>query len=242
MSFGSPLRRLLRRLPRRRTVPTIVLAALTAAACAAGSARTALEDPAAEAREVRSSTTPDRPWRLTLAWQYADERGPVRGEGVLRYTPPDSLRLDLLGPGEGSIAAALTDGRLRSVGQIREVRLPPPPFLYAAAGLFRPGSERPERGWTEGGERTLVYRTGEGELRFHLDDGRLVRVEERRDGREVRRLHLRWPDTASAGGWPRSAEFRDRAHESRARWTVRRARPAEPPFSPEIYDLPTPSP
>lgn len=194
------------------------------------------------ARDVRSASTPEGPWRLTLTWDYADERGPVGGDGVLRYTAPDSLRLDLFGPGDGAMAVALTDGRLRSRGQIRDVRLPPPAFLYAAAGLFRPGRDRPDEGWRKGDVRVLVYRSDGAELQFHLRGSRLVRVEERRDGREVRRLHLRWSDADSASRWPGSAEFRDRARESRARWTVRRARPADAPFSPDIYDLPTASP
>lgn len=220
----------------------VALAVLVAGACATASSRVRLDDPAAAGRQVRAATTPEGPWRLRLAWEYADERGPVQGDGVLRYTAPDSLRLDLFGPGDASMSVALTGGRLRSVGQIRDVRLPPPAFLYAAAGLFRPGRDRPDEAWRGEGGRTLVYRTGDGELRFRLREDRLVGVEERRAGREVRRLHLRWSDTASARRWPRSAEFRDFARESRARWTVRRVRPADGPFSPEIYDLPTASP
>ncbi len=234
-----------RRAPRRTlstTVPAAALLGALAAACAAGSSRTPLEDPAVVAREARAAATPEGPWRLTLSWQYADERGPVRGDGVLRYTAPDSLRLDLFGPGDGSLTAALTGARLRSVGQIRDVRLPPPAFLYAAAGLFRPGRTAPAEAWREAGGRVLVYRVDGAELRFRLEGGRLVEVEERRDGREVRRLHLGWPDADSARGWPRSAEFRDRERDSRARWTVRRARPADAPFPPDIYELPTASP
>lgn len=212
--------------------------AAVAAGCAAGSSRASLADPAAVAGTLRAGSTPAGPWRLRLAWEYADPRGPVEGDGVLRYTAPDSLRLDLFGPGDASMSVALTDGRLRSVGQIRDVRLPPPAFLYAAAGLFRPGPGGPDRGWREDGARVLLYRRGGSELTFRLEGERLVRVEERRDGRAVRRLHLRWSDTADARSWPRSAEFRDRSRESRARWTVRRVRMADTPFSPDIYDLP----
>lgn len=224
---------------------TAVLAAAATAlagwACGGGAARTPLAEPTAVARAVRSEA-PRGAWRVTLDWQYADARGPVRGEGVLRYTAPDSLRLDLLGPGEGSIAASLVGDRLRSVGQIGDVRLPPPPFLHAAAGLFRPGSDRPDRGWRESGDRVLLYRLAETELVFRLESDRLVRLEERRGDRTVRRLDLTWPDSSGASPWPRSAEYRDRARESRARWTVQRARPAERSFPPEIYDLSTPSP
>ena len=242
MSGPPPARRRLR----FRSLPVLAGAlaglAFLAGACAGGAHRVALSEPAVVADEVRAGTTPSGPWRVTLSWEYADPRGPVEGDGVLRYTPPDSLRLDLFAPGDAAMSVALTDGRLRSVGQIRDVRLPPPAFLYAAAGLFRPGAGRPDRGWEEDGVRVLLYRAGGGELAFHLKEGRLARVEERRDGRAVRRLHLRWPDTPGARTWPRSAEFRDRARESRARWTVQRAREADGPFSPDIYELPTASP
>lgn len=221
-------------------VLTVALALLAGGACAGTSARVPLPEPVEVARTARAHA-PDGAWRLTLEWEYADPRGPVRGDGVLRYTAPDSLRLDLLGPGDGSIAAALTGEGLRSVGQIQEVRLPPPPFLYAAAGLFRPAAGRPDRAWRERGERVLLYRRDDAELVFRLEADRLVRVEERQGDRTVRRLELTWPDSAGSTPWPATAEFRDHGRESRARWTVRRARPADGSFPPEIYDLP-PSP
>lgn len=227
---------------RHEVVLLASLTAVAAGACAGASSRVPLEDPAAVARDVGAATTLEGPWRLTLSWQYADERGPVEGEGVLRYNPPDSLRLDLFGPGDGSMAVTLTEGRLRTVGQIRDLRLPPPAFLYAAAGLFRPGQPRPDEAWREEGNRMLLYRREGAELSFEVEGDRLLRVEERRDGRTVRRLHLRWSDSAGARSWPRSAEFRDRLRESRARWTVDRARPVDRPFSPDIYELPTTSP
>lgn len=242
MRGGPPRRPPSRRRPGASRCAVLALAGLAVAACASGTGRVRLEDPGAAAGEVRRATTPEGPWRLTLAWDYTDERGPVGGEGVLRYTPPDSLRLDLFGPGDAAMSVALVGGPLRSVGQIRDVRLPPPPFLYAAAGLFRPGQTRPDGGWRRDSVRTLVYGTEGGELRFRFRGRRLAGVEERRDGREVRRLHLRWSDSASARRWPRSAEFRDLVRGSRARWTVRRARPADAPYAPEIYDLPTASP
>lgn len=240
---GGPTRRPFpRRLPGATRCAVLALAGLAVAACATGAGRVHLEDPDALAREIRRATVPEGQWRLTLDWEYTDRRGPVGGEGVLRYTSPDSLRLDLFGPGDAAMSVALVGGPLRSVGQIRDVRLPPPAFLYAAAGLFRPGRTRPDEAWRRDSVRTLVYGTEGGELRFRFRGRRLTGVEERRDGREVRRLHLRWSDSASARRWPRSAEFRDIDRGSRARWTVRRARPADAPFSPEIYDLPTASP
>lgn len=214
------------------------LAAVLVAACAArgGPGVPPLDDPRAAAAAARDGG-PDRPYRVRLSWDYSDERGPVKGDGVLRYNPDDSLRLDLFGPGGGSMSVALAGSGLRSVGQIRDVRIPPPPFLYASAGIFRPGAEGPDRGYRSDGGTVLVYAVGrEGSLRFRLRAGRLQRVEERRDGRTLREVELSWPE--GGGEWPASAEYRDRTQGSRARWRLEKARPADGRFPREIYDLP----
>lgn len=216
----------------------LVLAA-AAAGCAGAGAGSGppLSNPAEVAASAREAGGPDAPHRLEIAWEYTDERGPVSGEGVVRYNPADSLRLDLFGPGGGSMSVALTGSGLRSRGQIRDVRVPPPPFLYASAGIFRPGPTAPDRGYRSGEGEVLVYPAeGGGELRFHLADGRLVRVEEIRDGRLLREAVLEWPDGASA--WPASAEYRDRSEDSRARWTIEEVRVADGRFPSDIYDLP----
>lgn len=214
-------------------------ALLLAAACAGPPAMTPLEDPAAAAGDVERVTAPDRPYHVTFTWEYADERGAVEGEGVLRFTPPDSLRLDLFSTGDASMAAALVRGSgLRVAGQIRDVHLPPPAFLYASAGLFRPGSEYPTSGYgLEDGGTLLVYAGPDGTaVRYRLGDGRLLEVEERRNGNTVRRTRLSWSREEAV--WPSRAEYRDDEAGRRARWTVERARVADEPFSPEIYDLP----
>lgn len=212
----------------------------TAACAGATPPLVPLEDPVATARRAELETAPERPYHVTLSWEYADERGAVEGDGVLRYTPPDSLRLDLLlASGDGSMAAALVAGsELRVSGSIENVRLPPPPFLYASAGLLRPGPGRsPEAYRAPDGETILVYPARDGSsLRVRIRDGRLLEVEERVDGRAVRRTRLRWPDSAAA--WPSEAEYRDRALDRRARWTLLEARAVKDAFPPGLYDLP----
>lgn len=215
------------------------LAAALLAGCAAGSAssRAPLDDPAAAAARARRAAGPARPYRVRLAWEYTDERGPVEGDGVLRYNPTDSLRLDLFGPGGGNMSVALAGSGLRSVGQIQDVRLPPPAFLYASAGIFRPGHDAPRRGYRSDGAEVLVYAArGGGSLRFRFRDGRLQRVEALRDGRVLREADLEWRDGSAP--WPSEAEYRDRTRASRARWRLEGARAAETPFPREIYDLP----
>lgn len=218
-------------------IAAALLVVLASARCATASGdRAPLPDPDGTAAGA-AEAGPDRAHRITVGWEYADERGPVRGDGVLRFNPPDSLRLDLLSAGGAAMRVALVEDDLRTDGQIEDVRLPPPAFLYATAGLFRPGLAGPEAGWTEDGTRILAYATpGGGTLVYRLREGRIVRLEERDGGRELRRLELAWPDPA--GTWPRRAEYRDRTRDSRARWTVAEVQLEEPPFPSEIYELP----
>lgn len=215
----------------------VLLVALASARCAtARGDRTPLPDPA-EVADRAADAGPDRPHRVTFRWEYADERGPVRGEGVLRFNPPDSVRLDLFSAADASMNVALVGGELRSAGQIEDVRLPPAAFLYATAGLFRPGRTGPGEGWEAGGDRHLAYRApGGGTLVYRLRDTRIVRLDEREDGRELRRVELDWPE--STGVWPREAEYRDATRQSRARWTVEETRVEEASFPREIYELP----
>lgn len=224
---------------KRRRAWGAVLALLLAAGAAGCAARPAsgpaLADPADVAAEARQRG-PSEPYYVELAWEYADERGPVRGEGVLRFNPPDSLRLDLFGAGEASMAVALTESGLRSLGQIEDVRLPPAPFLYGTAGLLRPGAEQPARGVRSDEGRVLVYSaSGGGERHFLLAEGRLERVEEFRGDRLVRRLRLEWGEE---GPWPRGAEYRDLEAGSRARWEIRETRPRQERFARDIFELP----
>lgn len=230
------------RTPRSRFPVAAVFLAVLVGGCAGGGQLVPLDDPTAVARRASVGTTPARPHHVTLAWEYADERGAVEGDGVLRYNPPDSLRLDLfLSSGDASMAAALVpEEGLRVAGQVENVQLPPPPFLYASAGILRPGTGEPREAFRgPEGDTVLIYGSAaESALRVRTEAGRLVEVEERRDGRTVRRTRLTWPeDTAAA--WPAEAEYRDHELGRRARWRLGETRVMNEPFSPEIYDLPT---
>lgn len=173
---------------------------------------------------------------LRFRWEYADERGNVRGQGAGRVNPPDSLRVDLFSSGDVSLGVALASGRLSSTGRIEGVRLPSSPFLYAMAGVFRPTREEPESAYST--ERGLLfrYRTNAGLRREYLiRDGRLLRVEDRRDGRLLRRVRVRWD---SGGAWPVSAEYHNTVASRRVRWRVEHVEQRSEPFDPDIYDLP----
>lgn len=218
------------------------LAAAGAAAAVAGCSSglqlgPPLPNPADAAR--RASEFPVRRQAGTLlrfGWEYADERGNVEGEGAARVNPPDSLRVDLFTSGDVSLRVALASGRLSSSGRIEGVELPSPPFLYAMAGLFRPAVDEPEAAFRTNRGVLLRYRTNGGVRREYLiNDGRLLRLEDRRDGRLLRRVTLEWKDGAA---WPSSAEYRSTVAPRRVRWRMREVEIRPEPFDPDIYDLP----
>lgn len=225
-------------IPDRRAIRVAAgLAAVAAAGCASGlQTGRPVADPPAAAERAASFPGGRPPTLLRFRWEYADERGSVRGRGAGRVNPPDSLRVDLFTSGDVSLAVALASGRLSSSGRIEGVRLPSSAYLYAMAGVFRPAPDEPEAGYRT--ERGLLfrYRTNAGLRREYLiKDGRLLRVEDRRDGRLLRRVRVRWD---SGGAWPVSAEFRDNVTPRRVRWRVERVERRSDPFDPEIYDLP----
>lgn len=195
-----------------------------------------LADPEAVAERAAAASGADRPVRVVFEWEYADERGNLRGEGVARVNPPARFRLDLFSTAEGSMRAALVDDRLDTGGDLEDVELPPPAFLYAMTGVFRPGSGAPIEGFTSGPHEVVGYAVADGGVRrFYLEAGRLVRVEERRAGRLERRIELEWGEDPV---WPREARYRDDVDpRTRVRWALERVVEQSEPFEEEIYDV-----
>jgi hypothetical protein len=198
-----------------------------------------LEDPVAVADRARESTGTEHPSRVRFEWEYADERGNLRGDGVGRVNPPDSFRLDLFTSAEGSMAAVLVDDRLDTLGEMEDVELPAPPFLYAMAGVFRPGDEPPSAGFRSGDSEVIGYTLADGSNRYYfLRDSRLVRVEERQGNRLVRRIDLEW---GTDSRWPREARYRDDLRPNRVRWELIEVRTEDTHWPVETYDLGPPS-
>lgn len=195
-----------------------------------------LSDPGAVAARAAEASGADRPVRVIFQWEYADERGNLRGDGVARVNPPARFRLDLFSTAEGSMRAALVDDALDVGGDLEDVELPPPAFLYAMTGVFRPGSGAPSEGFTNGPYEVVGYPVPDGGVRhFYLEGGRLVRVEERRDGRLERRIELEWGEDSV---WPSEARYRaDVDPRTRVRWALERVVPQNEPFEDEIYDV-----
>lgn len=205
-----------RELPGRIAVLAAVLA--VGHACASAPRPGApLEQPGAEAERRRAATGVAVPYDVRFRWEYGDEGGRLRGDGLARVNPPDSFRLDLFTTGEGSMSVALVDDSLQTRGRIEDVELPAPPFLYAMAGLFRPGGDgRLVAGRRMSDGATLEYEVAGGARRvFRFEGGRLAGVEERSDGGTRHRIRISWEGEAA---WPRAAEYRDLETPRRVQW------------------------
>jgi hypothetical protein len=74
--------------------------------------------------------------RVIFRWSYADPDYRLRGEGVARIAPPDSVRLDLfLDGGLGAARAILIGNDLRLPdADFAERLLPPAPLMWASLG------------------------------------------------------------------------------------------------------------
>ena len=69
-----------------------------------------ITNPAHLAARVGDDTGATVPVTLRFEWRYADRRGDIGGDGVGRYNPPDSLRVDLFTSGD--VAMAIAVGRV----------------------------------------------------------------------------------------------------------------------------------
>ena len=197
-----------------------------------------LADPAAIAARLGSELVARSPATIRFSWRYGDRRGDVEGDGVGRFNPPDSLRIDLFTSGDVAMAIAAAGGRLSSRGQIDEVDVPPRPFIFAMAGMFRPDTGSVPRAYVTGRDSVLVYGPpGEGTQVFYMSGGRLTAVEDRRGDRVRRRVRIEW---AATGGWTVEAEYRDFERPSRVRWNIERVESPVTRHPSEIYALPYP--
>jgi hypothetical protein len=217
----------------------VLAASLLAAACATSvESGIPLEDPAAIAARLGSEPGAQAPANLRFAWRYGDRRGDVEGDGVGRFNPPDSLRIDLFTSGDVAMAIASAGGRLSSRGQIEDVDVPPRPFIFAMAGMFRPDSGPAPRAFVDGADSVLVYGpVGDRNFVYRLERGRLGSVEERRRNRVLRRVRVEWSET---GAWPVEAEYRDFERPSRVRWKIEEVQSPVARHAGEIYALPYP--
>jgi hypothetical protein len=199
--------------------------------------------PLAEPAEIagRLQVVPDRPQLITFEWRYRGRDGRFSGEGGVRVNPPDSVRLDLLGPGfSGVQSAVLLGDRVHYLGEQR-VTLPPPTFLWTVMGIFRPPAGRQPEAVRRGERVELTYRLSEQRaITFAFDGaGRLIEADLRLNGDVVQEIKLERGEGVGGGGaWssPLEARFRDLAEFHEILIEVKEAR-AHEPFEPRIYDV-----
>lgn len=189
---------------------------VAAAACAGATAGSPLPSDRARAmaEEARRRGRLAAPVQIVFEWNLRDGRSRIGGRGAARMEPPARARLDLFTDnGETAARAALVDDELRIPPGADRRLVPPPPLLWAALGVFRPGpgatflgaeeleGERHRLRYDLGGGRELRYEVGRrgSVLRAELarDDGVVERVRVDRDGEErfpVRARYRHLPD------------------------------------------------
>ncbi|MFC1575946.1 hypothetical protein ACFL5A_04825 [Gemmatimonadota bacterium] len=140
------------------------------------------------------STRPPGPIQMVFRFRLREADLRFQGRGVARVEPPYRVRLDLFSnQGETLFQAALVEEGLR-VPEWASVELaPPPPLLWAALGVFRPGPGWDYLGAGGGGNQVVILRYGDGgggELRFHISSGELSRAELFVDGHLLEEVDL----------------------------------------------------
>jgi hypothetical protein len=205
-----------------------ILAIVTLTACSARGVPSTL-DRGAASRAVRE-TAPRVPVRVIFDWRVLDGEARFSGQGAARIEPPYRARLDLFGArGEGYLSAAIVASELRLPGEPETV-LPPPAMIWSVLGVVRP----PEGAVLEGTRargRTLelFYETGDGRLRYRMEEDRLRAVEWRR-GRQRMVVELE----GDVHGLPSAAMYRDWANNTELHLALETVEEVEP-YPPEIW-------
>jgi len=179
-----------------------LLAILTGCASlsTAGESSRPIENPEERAEEALDRTLPGSPVQIVFEFRYREADMRFQGRGVARVEPPYKLRVDLFSPqGETLFQAALVGGDLRVPSWAPRELAPPAPLLWASLGVFRPDPSWELLGGTHGrdGGVTLRYDAGSGqEIRFGVQDGRLIRAELHRDGHLSEEVDLSLDETS----------------------------------------------
>ena len=183
-------------------------------------------DPVALAERLRTRATPEQSQLIEFEWRYRGRDGRFTGDGGLRVNPPDSVRLDLLGPGWSGVQSAVMLGDdVYYLGEQR-VALPPPTFMWTMLGAFRPPVGIVPEGSRRGERTELFYRLSPREtVAFYFEgSGQLVEAELLVDGDAVQTIKVEPGDAVGSGTghrWPVEARYRDLGefHEVRIKVT-----------------------
>lgn len=198
-----------------------------------------IADPDTLASRLRSMGTPKGPELIEFRWRYRGHQGRFSGEGAVRFNPPDSVRLDLLGPGWSGLQSAVMLGdRTYYIGE-QQIDLPPPTLLWALFGVFSPPRGVVPEGSKRGDRSELAYQLSTFErIVFAFDvAGRLIGAERRVRGRAVQAIEVKPGGSDETGwDWPRETRYRDIGEFNEVRVEVTDARD-HAPFDSHIFDV-----
>ena len=176
------------------------------------------------------------PTWIEFSWSLNDRGTRVRGRGVARMEPPFRARLDLFTPnGETVARVVVVDDDIWTPPGARQDVVPAGPLLWATLGIFRPGAEATLIGARRTGERAILIRyelAGDGELRYHLMDDALDRVELLRRGHIEEEVRLK---EAEDRFFPSEAVYRNLSKFQELKAVIEEVEYVEP-FPPEIWD------
>lgn len=221
-----------------RAVIVITTLATAGAACIQPPDPVPVADASELASRLRRAATPDQPQLIEFKWRYRGREGQFVGDGAVRLNPPDSVRLDLLGPDWSGVQSAILLGEgIRYIGEQR-LRLPPPTFMWTVLGVFRPPSAGEPQAFRVGERLDLAYRLSLREsVVFGFDAAGQLIGAELRDGRTVvQRVSLSYDARAETTGfsWPVEARYRDLQEFHEVRIEVKEVR-AHAPFDRHIF-------
>lgn len=223
-----------------RAVIILVTLAAAATACARRLPDPVpVPEPAALAERLRLAGTPDEPQLIAFKWRYRGREGRFSGKGALRVNPPDSVRLDLLGPDYSGVQSAVLLGdRVYYVGEQR-IQLPPPTFMWTVLGVFRPPADIAPYGTRRGERLRLAYRLSPREtVAFEFERDQLVEAELEVGRDVVQRIDLELQDRSAGApdrlAWPKQARFRDLGEFHEVKIEVTEVR-EHAPFAGQIF-------
>ena len=167
-------------------------------------------DPEAELRSAERHSRIEGAGRLTFTWSAREPDFRGSGMGVARVEPPDRVRLDLfLDNGETAAAAALVGDELRLPGRLPLELVPPPPLMWAALGVFRPGEGMRllDGRRADGGQELHLRLPGGPSLRYRLRGGRVVEAAVLQGSSVAERVSV--SASRDRTGYPEEATYRN---------------------------------
>lgn len=192
----------------------VSIVAAHALACAKLPDPVPIPEPDRLAQRLSAGSGPAAPQLIEFKWRYRGRDGAFSGQGGIRVNPPDSVRLDLIEPGGSGVQSAVLLGEeIHYIGEQRIV-LPPPTFLWAMFGMFRPPAGVEPEGNRRGERAQLKYRVSDREsVSFDFDgQGNLIEAEWLVGRGAVQEIKLWRRKSSSEDGrfqWPKEARFRD---------------------------------